>query len=148
MLTIYAETMFFGNVGQLKDRLRRIEVHGDLGVHTRSEPSGPQTRAIIFEMASVGALDASATQTLLEIVEAYTNRGIAIRFVKVREACKVLFDRAGIRLGLCHRKIADALEDLGFYALTASTYPAHQPIPSPSPTSPYSTAVHALHKSP
>jgi STAS domain len=32
------ETMFFGNVGQLKDRLKRIEVHGDLGIHPSEDP--------------------------------------------------------------------------------------------------------------
>ena len=30
--------MFFGNVGQLKERLKRIEIHGDLGIHPGEEP--------------------------------------------------------------------------------------------------------------
>lgn len=32
------ETMFFGNVGQLKDRLKRIEVHGGIGIHPSERP--------------------------------------------------------------------------------------------------------------
>ncbi|KAL5033923.1 hypothetical protein BDV3_003553 [Batrachochytrium dendrobatidis] len=32
------EGMFFGNVGQLKDRLKRIEAYGDLSVHPSEEP--------------------------------------------------------------------------------------------------------------
>jgi MFS superfamily sulfate permease-like transporter len=74
------EGMFFGNVGQLKDRLKRIEDHGDLGVHPSEEPAAinqsvfedltPQSlllprappgrtlRAIVFEMSSVSDIDA------------------------------------------------------------------------------------------
>jgi MFS superfamily sulfate permease-like transporter len=124
--------MFFGNVGQLKDRLRRIEVHGDLGIHPSSAASGPQTRALIFEMSAVADLDASATQTLLELVESYSHRGVAVRFVKLRDGCRVLFERAGISLLLCHRKIADALVDAGIDVETAIRHPAPHSASSPA----------------
>ena len=38
LLIRFEEGMFFGNVGQLKERLKRIEIHGDLGVHPGEEP--------------------------------------------------------------------------------------------------------------
>ncbi|KAJ3271060.1 Solute carrier 26 [Terramyces sp. JEL0728] len=34
----FEEGLFFGNVGQLKERLKRIEVHGNLGIHPGEEP--------------------------------------------------------------------------------------------------------------
>jgi hypothetical protein len=38
MIIRFEEGMYFGNVGQLKERLKRVEVHGDLGVHPGEEP--------------------------------------------------------------------------------------------------------------
>ncbi len=38
MIIRFEEGLFFGNVGQLKERLKRIEVHGDLGIHPGEEP--------------------------------------------------------------------------------------------------------------
>lgn len=67
------ESLFFGNVGQLKDRLKRIEMHGDLGVHPSEEPrisqpnsahssptreSGSELKSVIFEMSGVASVDA------------------------------------------------------------------------------------------
>lgn len=58
----------------------------------------------------------SAVQTLLEIVEDYKSRGVIVCFVKLRENCKDLFDRAGIYTIVGHqhffRKIRDAVEYL------------------------------------
>lgn len=38
LLIRFEEGMFFGNVGQLKERLKRIEIHGDLGIHPGEDP--------------------------------------------------------------------------------------------------------------
>ena len=76
------EGLFFGNTGQLKDRLKRIEVYGDLKVHPGEEPkrvvvavagstdvsgSGAEggegsddgaVRAVIFDFGGVTNIDA------------------------------------------------------------------------------------------
>ena len=64
------EGLFFGNSGQLKDRLKRVEVFGDLNVHPGEEPRRPLSRGdssllnddglkvVIFDMAAVGSIDA------------------------------------------------------------------------------------------
>ena len=46
--------MFFGNVGQLKERLKRIEIHGDLGIHPGEEPRNFTTSIIPAAPASNG----------------------------------------------------------------------------------------------
>eukprot|EP00842_Homolaphlyctis_polyrhiza_P000674 jgi/Hompol1/1607/HPOL_005656-RA len=43
------EGMFFGNVGQLKDRLKRVEAYGDLGVHPSEEPRRNNANSILAE---------------------------------------------------------------------------------------------------
>ncbi|KAJ3148048.1 Solute carrier 26 [Geranomyces michiganensis] len=120
------EGLFFGNSGQLKDRLKRIEMYGDLGVHPGEEPrrtparrrrrpseqggednmmeaatreyphSEEHIRAVVFDFGAVTAIDASATLALLEIVEDYTYRNMEVCFVKLRESCKNAFLRSGI----------------------------------------------------
>ncbi|RKO86857.1 sulfate transporter family-domain-containing protein, partial [Blyttiomyces helicus] len=70
------EGLFFGNSGQLKDRLKRIELHGDIGVHPgeeprRGTPAGSATsmtprhpnvqegiRSVIFDFGAVTDVDA------------------------------------------------------------------------------------------
>jgi hypothetical protein len=71
------EGLFFGNSGQLKERLQRIEVFGDLRVHPGEEPRRPRPqssgvrqtesttalstgglRVVIFDMAAVTSIDA------------------------------------------------------------------------------------------
>ena len=62
------EGLFFGNSGQLKDRLKRVEVFGDLNVHPGEEPRrlnrgdsvsyDDGLRVVIFDMAAVGTIDA------------------------------------------------------------------------------------------
>lgn len=60
------EGLFFGNSGQLKERLKRIEVFGDLSVHPGEEPitiseelGHKELKAIIFDMAAVTNIDAT-----------------------------------------------------------------------------------------
>lgn len=123
------ESLFFGNCGQLKDRLKRIEVYGDLRVHPSERPAPrienappseiqsscrilvePNLKSIIFEMSAVSSIDGSATQTLLEIVKQYHSRQIAVSFVKLRDKCKIHFERSGItKLSFFFPKVRDAL---------------------------------------
>ncbi|KAI8833909.1 hypothetical protein BC829DRAFT_422437 [Chytridium lagenaria] len=131
------EGLFFGNTGQLKDRLKRVEMYGELGVHPGEMPrprdataiaeeEGRKTlpatweatthvQGVIFDIGAMNGIDATATQILLEIVETYHNRNIVVCFVKLRDSCKPLFMRSGLWLvGMEHffDKIRDALEYL------------------------------------
>lgn len=69
----FEEGLFFGNVGQLKDKLKRIEMHGELGVHPGEDPRNiyawddetevlePSSvvKGVVFDMKSVSEMDAT-----------------------------------------------------------------------------------------
>ncbi|KAI8622375.1 sulfate transporter family-domain-containing protein [Chytriomyces sp. MP71] len=173
------EGLFFGNCGQLKERLKRVEMFGDLHVHPGEAPrtrqrqrtpsvswrtgrggrsreasvvpsdeaffdgdhggddddaylesaisygSESELQAVIFEVSAVGNIDASATQTLLEVVESYHARNITVCFVKLQPSCKPWFTRSGLIdiVGADHffSKMSDALRFLSQTRLNAPT---------------------------
>lgn len=95
------EPLTFANTGDLKNRLRRLESHGNTATH----PALPRSRRpdsnqnIIFDIHGVTALDGSGTQVLTEIVENYVNRGVRVFFCRVpHEKSHVyrMFERGGI----------------------------------------------------
>jgi MFS superfamily sulfate permease-like transporter len=79
------EPLTFANTGSLKDRLKRVENHGSASTH----PAMPQRRRrehnknIIFDIHGVTYMDPAACQVLLEIVEAYVERGTRVFFCRV-----------------------------------------------------------------
>ena len=79
------EPLTFANTGNLKDRLRRVEKHGTNGAH----PALPKVRRqehnknIIFDVHGVTKLDPAAAQVLLEIVQAYVERGRRVYFCRI-----------------------------------------------------------------
>ncbi|KAJ3028069.1 UNVERIFIED_CONTAM: hypothetical protein HDU68_002520 [Siphonaria sp. JEL0065] len=217
------EGLFFGNSGQLKDRLKRIELFGDLSVHPGEAPTrrggarspsrltegsvslfsgnsslrlptersrsrsadsqrpgsrspstsprneqhryesedldefdelleeednvvvgsptevnGPDLVTVIFDVGAVTAIDASATQTLVEIVESYHSRNVIVSFVKLRDSCKPWFNRSGLTSLVTpshfYQKVGDAVD--AHYRLVASLQiesgSSHMPISVPS----------------
>ncbi|KAI1316243.1 hypothetical protein EDD11_010290 [Mortierella claussenii] len=109
------EGLYFANTGQLKDRLHRLEVFGDMSVHPSEEARLNPVSHVIFDVENMPSLDASAAQILLEIVEAYHAREIKVYFVKLRENSRELFiksellERAGGETHL-FRRTADAMD--------------------------------------
>ncbi|KAF9202806.1 hypothetical protein BGZ49_007072 [Haplosporangium sp. Z 27] len=109
------EALYFANTGQIKDRLHRLEVFGDMSVHPSEEARLNPISHVIFDVENMPSLDASAAQILLEIVEAYHARDIQVYFVKLRENSRELFikseilERSG---GEAHlfRRTADAMD--------------------------------------
>ncbi|KAI9894050.1 MAG: hypothetical protein M1814_004820 [Vezdaea aestivalis] len=79
------EPLTFANTGDLKNRLRRLELYGSTNAH----PALPRVRApehnnnVIFDIHGVTGLDGSGTQVLTEIVQAYRDRGVRIFFCRV-----------------------------------------------------------------
>jgi MFS superfamily sulfate permease-like transporter len=76
------EPLTFANTGELKTRLRRLELYGSNKAHPalprlRREDSN---RNIIFDIHGVTSLDGSGAQVLEEIVRDYRQRGVRIFF--------------------------------------------------------------------
>ncbi|KAK4202307.1 ADP-ribosylglycohydrolase-domain-containing protein [Triangularia verruculosa] len=79
------EPLTFANTGELKTRLRRLELYGTSMAHPalprlRREDSN---RNIIFDIHGVTGLDGSGAQVLEEIVRDYRQRGVRIFFSRV-----------------------------------------------------------------
>ncbi|KAL3423930.1 sulfate transporter [Phlyctema vagabunda] len=76
------EPLTFANTGDLKNRLRRLELYGTNLAH----PALPRVRSeehnknVIFDIHGVTGLDGSGTQVLEEIVRGYRDRGVRVFF--------------------------------------------------------------------
>ncbi|KAL0945020.1 sulfate transporter [Colletotrichum truncatum] len=76
------EPLTFANTGELKARLRRLELYGTSMAH----PALPRLRGehhnknVIFDIHGVTSLDGSGTQVLEEIVRSYRERGVRVFF--------------------------------------------------------------------
>lgn len=99
------EPLTFANTGDLKNRLRRLELYGTNAAH----PALPRVRApehnknIIFDVHGVTSIDGSGTQVLTEIVDGYINNGERVFFCRVpKENSPVyrMFEKSGI-VGRC-----------------------------------------------
>ncbi|MCJ1313468.1 hypothetical protein MMC25_007146 [Agyrium rufum] len=95
------EPLTFANTGDLKSRLRRLEIYGTTSAH----PALPRVRDddsnqnIIFDVHGVTGLDGSGTYVLTEIVEGYTKRGVRVFFCRVPKPTSPvyqMFVRSGI----------------------------------------------------
>eukprot|EP00126_Sphaerothecum_destruens_P006508 Sdes_comp19391_c0_seq2m10693 len=122
------ESLYFGNTGQIKDLLRRIENLGSLGLHPSESVVLPPIRHVIFDMKGVPSMDASAAQILYEIVSSYKSRNIDVCFVKIRNANYQLFAKCGlfdlVGHGMIFLKIKDALSflhsrDVNFHSINS-----------------------------
>lgn len=97
------EPLNFANLGDLRNKLTRIEKFGTLSVHP-SQPSvsgfdSGAIKFVIFDCKGMGSIDSSATQALYEIVKRYSEvNNICVSFVRVTTDPQVR-DRF-IRLGL------------------------------------------------
>ncbi|CAO3697060.1 unnamed protein product [Rhizopus microsporus] len=108
------EALFFANTGQLKDRLRRLEMFGDMSIHPSEDPRRRESLYTIFDVGSMPTIDASAIQILYEIVEAYKSRSVQVYFVRLREQPLRLFAKSGlltlIGQGHLFNKVSEAIE--------------------------------------
>ncbi|KAG2230081.1 sulfate transporter family-domain-containing protein [Thamnidium elegans] len=108
------EALFFANTGQLKDRLRRLEMFGDMSIHPSESPRRSESLYTIFDVSSMPSIDASAIQIFYEIVEAYKARSVEVYFVRLREQPFAMFRKSGLLylVGQDHvfRKVPEAIE--------------------------------------
>lgn len=90
------ENLSFANTGQLKERLRRLELYGMDKSHPSDEPRRESAKALILHMGDVEQIDASATQILYELTKAYHERGVGVHFAHLRPGQVKAFGIAGI----------------------------------------------------
>lgn len=95
------EPLYFGNTGDLKNRLKRLEDHGSSVAH----PALPRVRReehnknVIFDVHGVTSLDGAGAQVLAEIVASYVGRGVKVFFCRIpseRSPIFKLFESSGI----------------------------------------------------
>lgn len=95
------EPLTFANTGDLKTRLRRLEICG-MATSERLIQCGRQenyNKNIIFDIHGVTTLDGSGAQVLTEIVESYVARGVRVFFCRVpKDSSPVfrMFETSGI----------------------------------------------------
>ncbi|TAQ84485.1 hypothetical protein B7494_g7194 [Chlorociboria aeruginascens] len=95
------EPLTFANTGDLKSRLRRLELYGTGKAHPALPRLRPEehNKNIIFDIHGVTELDGSGTQVLEEIVRGYRDKGVRVYFSRVpAEGTPIwnLFRRSGI----------------------------------------------------
>lgn len=95
------EPLTFANTGDLKSRLRRLELYGTTTAH----PGLPRVRApehnknIIFDVHGVTSIDGSGTQVLTEIVDGYITSDERVFFCRVPNGNSLvyrMFEKSGI----------------------------------------------------
>ncbi|TCD66273.1 hypothetical protein EIP91_001602 [Steccherinum ochraceum] len=90
------ENLDFANTAQLKERLRRLELYGLDKHHPSEEPHRQFAQILVFHMADVETIDASAVQIFREILETYQHREVGLYITHLKRPVRVQFERAGI----------------------------------------------------
>lgn len=95
------EPLTFANTGDLKSRLRRLELYGTTSAHPALPPvrSEMHNQNIIFDVHGVTGMDGSGAQVLSEIVDGYVSRGVRVFFCRVpspQTPVFKLFEKSGI----------------------------------------------------
>ncbi|KAI0740680.1 sulfate anion transporter [Earliella scabrosa] len=90
------ENLDFANTAQLKERLRRLELYGHDKHHPADEPHRHDANVLVFHLADVDTIDASAVQIFYELVETYKNRGVGLYITHLKRSPRESFEKAGI----------------------------------------------------
>ena len=109
------EPLNFANVGDLKNRLNRIEKYGSLLIHpsqpTRRDFNNTTIKFIIFDCKGMNEIDSSATQILYEIIRKY---------IEVNEI-SVCFSRVAMSKDIRHK-----FKKLGIIDLVNNSYKTYE----------------------
>ncbi|KAF9816803.1 hypothetical protein IEO21_03883 [Rhodonia placenta] len=90
------ENLDFANTAQLKERLRRLELYGVTKHHPSDEPRRESADVLVFHLADVDSIDASAAQIFYELVDTYQSRGVGLYITHLKKGPRESFERAGI----------------------------------------------------
>lgn len=97
------ENLNFANIGDLKNRLTRIERYGSLLVHPSQPPTlskNKDFKFIIFDCKGMGKIDNSAIQVLYEILLNYVevnNIKICFSRISINKPLRTLLRKSGIK---------------------------------------------------
>jgi len=121
------EALYFANIEQIKDLFKRIELFGSHRAHptARTKTSG-SLENIIVHCKNITEMDASAIETLYEMVSDYQKRDVFICFVKLRPEIRDMFLRAGILGALGGDRVFNSIDDAIKY-LTTKAKEAQKP---------------------
>ncbi|KAI5478550.1 sulfate transporter [Pseudohyphozyma bogoriensis] len=89
-------SLHFANAGALKERLRRLERYGKGRHHPSDQPRRGEASVIIFHLADVEDVDASALQLILEVVEAYVSRSVLVYWCGAQPQVLARLGKAGV----------------------------------------------------
>ncbi|KAJ3339384.1 hypothetical protein HDU93_008292 [Gonapodya sp. JEL0774] len=96
LLLRISEPLFFGNVGHLREQIRRAEMYGELGAHPGEDPPSAQEAGggnalfgVVMEVSGVTTVDPS-------MVSSFSDRRVSVCFVKLPPSCYKPFERAGL----------------------------------------------------
>ncbi|KNZ81232.1 Putative sulfate transporter, partial [Termitomyces sp. J132] len=90
------ENLDFANTAQLKERLRRLELYGVQKSHPSEAPRRQQASVLVFHLADMETIDASAAQIMFELLEEYKNRGVGLFITHLSPRPRETFSKAGI----------------------------------------------------
>ncbi|EIW54017.1 sulfate anion transporter [Trametes versicolor FP-101664 SS1] len=90
------ENLDFANTAQLKERLRRLELYGHDKHHPADEPHRHDANVLVFHLADVDTIDASAVQIFFELAETYKNRGVGMYITHLKSDPRRAFEKAGV----------------------------------------------------
>ncbi|KAG6830436.1 hypothetical protein H0H92_000739 [Tricholoma furcatifolium] len=78
------------------ERLRRLELYGIQKSHPSEDPRRKQASVLVFHLADVETIDASAAQIMLELLEEYKGRGVGLFIAHLSPGPREIFSKAGI----------------------------------------------------
>lgn len=108
----------FANTGPMKERLRRLERYGHGRHHPAEQPRREEASVIIFDLVDVNEVDASALVILLELIEAYSLRGVLVSHILgeclvTRKATLTPARPLQVYWTNCHQKVLARLREAG-----------------------------------
>ncbi|KAG5646214.1 hypothetical protein DXG03_004040 [Asterophora parasitica] len=90
------ENLDFANTAQLKERLRRLELYGVQKSHPSEDPRRQEASVLVFHLADVETIDASAAQIMFELLEEYMSRHVGLYITHLAPGPRETFQKAGI----------------------------------------------------
>eukprot|EP01125_Pyxidicula_operculata_P014858 TRINITY_DN5002_c0_g1_i1.p1 TRINITY_DN5002_c0_g1~~TRINITY_DN5002_c0_g1_i1.p1 ORF type:complete len:660 (-),score=142.63 TRINITY_DN5002_c0_g1_i1:206-2185(-) len=106
------ESLYFANIDQVKDMFKRIQFYGSHLVHPGEKRTDVEPlQNIIIRANGITDIDASAIQTLWQMLEEYEKDHIFVSFVGLRPTIKVKFVHAGLIGALGGDRLFDTIED-------------------------------------
>lgn len=80
----------------MKEKLRRLERYGKKKSHPSEAPSRPESSVIIFHLADVEDIDASALQLILEMTQSYVAKSVLVYWTHLQPQARDRLIKAGV----------------------------------------------------